>query len=300
MRIAAIAIAALLLTSGGGLAGQFPTKTAPAKPRIPDLFDPNLRLLKPDVSALQSIRFLTTDDFPPFHFALADGTLAGFDIDLARAICADLKIACTIQARRFDTLTAALKAGEADALIAAVANTPAAREQLAFTAPYYTTPGRFVIVTASKPTRDPTAVMFAGRTVGVEGGTAHEAFLKAFFSQVDHQAVPGSNGSARRAAVGWRRCDLRRWSRACALVEQHRRQRMLRLRQRSFHREPILWQRRFDRRRHKGCRSTPTARPRISRDGEVWYLCRSLSQILPGRVLLTGLSPTIGRRRAIA
>ena len=68
---------------------------APPKPRIPDLFDPNQRVQKLDAGQVKSIRFLTTDDFPPFHFALPDGTLAGFDIDLARAVCSDLKLACT-------------------------------------------------------------------------------------------------------------------------------------------------------------------------------------------------------------
>ena len=78
------------------------TSIAAAEPldaRIPDLFDPDHRVSQPDLGAIKSIRFLTTDDYPPFHFTLPDGTLTGFDIDLARAICRDLKLACTIQAR---------------------------------------------------------------------------------------------------------------------------------------------------------------------------------------------------------
>ena len=157
-------------------------------PRIPDLFDPDHYIPKPEMSAIRTVRFLTTDDFPPFHFALADGTLAGFDIDLARAICRDLKLACTIQARRFDSLVGEIKAGHDDALMAAIANTAASRADLDFTAPYYTTPARFVAKLQSKlDAHGKVAAMtpdaLAGHLIGVEAGTAHEAYLKAFFSK---------------------------------------------------------------------------------------------------------------------
>ena len=163
------------------------------KPHVPELFDPNSRLAKPEPGQVKSIRFLTTDDFPPFHFALPDGTLAGFDIDLARAICSDLQLACTIQARRFDTLVAQIKARKDDALIAAVANVAATRADLDFTAPYYTTPARFVALThpATAAKLDHvTPEALAGHTIGVETGTAHEAFLRAFFSQAKLKSYP--------------------------------------------------------------------------------------------------------------
>ena len=179
-RVCAIAAAALFVTCSAQ------AQTSPPRPDIPDLFDPDHRLLKPDLAAVRTIRFLTTDDFPPFHFTTADGTLTGFDIDLAHAICADLKIACTIQARRFDQLVGEIKAGHDDALIAAVADNPTTRADLDFTAPYYTTPARFVTQLHSKlDSKGPISAMtpetLAGRTIGVEAGTAHEAFLKTFY-----------------------------------------------------------------------------------------------------------------------
>ena len=175
----AFALATLLAAS------PVPAQT-PLRPDIPDLFDPDHRLPKPDLAAVRAIRFLTTDDFPPFHFTAGDGTLMGFDVDLARAICSDLKIACTIQARRFDQLVGEIKAGKDDALIAAVANTPATRADLDFTAPYYTTPARFATQLKSKLDAKGAVVVttpdgLAGHTIGVEAGTAHEAYLKTFF-----------------------------------------------------------------------------------------------------------------------
>ncbi|MGH6795010.1 MAG: hypothetical protein ACREDH_07385, partial [Methylocella sp.] len=46
---------------------------------VPGFWDPHHHLAKPDLSSLRSLRFLTEDDYPPFHFALPDGTLSGFD-----------------------------------------------------------------------------------------------------------------------------------------------------------------------------------------------------------------------------
>ena len=171
-----------------GAALAAPAATPAPRPFIPDLFDPHHRVLAPGDS-VRTIRFLTTDDFPPFHFALPDGTLSGFDIDLARAICADLKLACTIQARRFDTVLPQIVAGQDDAAIAAIADTAATRKAVSFTAPYYKTPARFATqASAAKAPATPGA--FAGKILGVVAGTAYEAYVRAFFTQAKLKTFP--------------------------------------------------------------------------------------------------------------
>lgn len=209
LQLAGFAVALVVLWSSGAPAYAQDR----SKPRIPELFDPNQRIQRPDGAQIKSIRFLTTDDFPPFHFALPDGSLAGFDIDLARAICSDLQLACTIQARRFDTLIPQIKEGKDDALIAAVANTPATRADLDFTAPYYTTPARFVVakVFQAKTSKDKASKDKAAKSdkmtpealgrhkIGVEAGTAHEAYLKTFFPKATLK--PYQDQTALRAAL---------------------------------------------------------------------------------------------------
>ena len=51
---------------------------------------------KPDWSWLVVLRFVTETDYPPFNYYDEDGTLTGFNIDLARAICAELAVTCEI------------------------------------------------------------------------------------------------------------------------------------------------------------------------------------------------------------
>jgi polar amino acid transport system substrate-binding protein len=158
---------------------------------VPNSWDPGATLDKPDLSTLQSIHFLTEDDHPPFGFTLADGTLVGFDVDLARAICEDLALVCTIQARRYDTLVGALKAGAGDAAIASMAITPQALRDVDFTAPYYRTPARFAARREMKLGEILPETIGTAR-VGVVAGSAHEAYLKTFFPTARAQSFASS------------------------------------------------------------------------------------------------------------
>jgi polar amino acid transport system substrate-binding protein len=160
----------------------------------PSFWDPNLHLDRPDLSGLRAIRFLTADDYPPLNFALADGSLAGFNVDLARAACEELQVACTIQARRWDTLVDSLLEGKGDAIAASLAATPAMRDKLDFTAPYYRTPARFVVSAHAAPF-DATPAGLKGKTVGVIAGSAHKAYLEAFFPAAVEKTFPDAAAS---------------------------------------------------------------------------------------------------------
>ncbi|MBO0734245.1 MAG: transporter substrate-binding domain-containing protein [Methylocapsa sp.] len=154
---------------------------------VPSFWEPQSHLVKPSLEGLRSIRFLTEDDYPPFHFALPDGRLSGFDVDLARAICDELGISCTIQARRFDTLIDALNGDQGDAIMAAIRIDPQSRAKLDFTGPYYSTPARFVSAAALE-TAPATPERLRGKTVGVQAQSAHEAYLSAYFPETMRKA----------------------------------------------------------------------------------------------------------------
>jgi len=171
---------------------------APAQEGVPSLWDPNRRLAKPDLGATRQLRFVTEDDYPPFNFALPDGRLAGFNVDLARAICDELELSCTIQRRRWDLLIPALGDNGADAVVASLAATPENLALVDFTAPYYLLPGRFatladnVLATATPETLD-------GQSIAVVAGSTHEAYLKTFFPK--SELHPFETAEAARAAL---------------------------------------------------------------------------------------------------
>jgi polar amino acid transport system substrate-binding protein len=151
------------------------------------------------------LRFLTADDYPPFEFPAADGTLAGFNVDLSRALCLELKANCTIQPRRWDNLLDALEARDGDAIVASLRGTPATRARARFTAPYYLTPARFVSLAGAKPF-DARPEGLRQATIGVEAGSAHEVYLKTFFTRSTVQSFP--DRPALLAALRDKKIDL--------------------------------------------------------------------------------------------
>jgi polar amino acid transport system substrate-binding protein len=176
---------------------------APAQPQapaavdsvaIPGFWDPRRRPERPDLSRVTLIRFLTEIDYPPFNYAGPDGNPAGFNVDLARMICEELKIACTIQMRRFDTLLQSLDQNRGDAVMASIAITAETRKRADFSDPYYRTPARFVArrevaIAEVRPEQ------LEGKEVAVVAGSAHEAFLKTLFTEADLRTYPAAEAA---------------------------------------------------------------------------------------------------------
>ena len=172
---------------------------------VPGFWDPRRRPERPDLSRIQTIRFLTDLDYPPFDYAGQDGNPAGFNVDLARRICDEIKVSCTIQARPFNTLLDALNENRGDAVIASIAPTAETRRRADFSDPYYRMPARFV-ARADSALGDVLPERLEGVKVAVIAGTAHEAFLKAMFTEVEVRPYP--NAESARDALRRKEVDL--------------------------------------------------------------------------------------------
>ena len=153
--------------------------------RLPLLFDSQERLPGADLSTVPRVRFLMSVDFPPFNFTDQDGRLAGFHVDLAREICAQLKVEskCQVQALPFDELEAAVEMGEGEAVMSGIASSADLRKSFSFTRPYILLPARFAINKTTK-LEGQSANALSGKKVGVVTNSRHEAMLKAFFPAV--------------------------------------------------------------------------------------------------------------------
>jgi polar amino acid transport system substrate-binding protein len=172
---------------------------------IPSFWDPRRRPERPDLSRLTMIRFLTEVDYPPFNYAGPGGNPAGFNVDLARMICEEIKVQCTIQMRRFDTLLDAVADNRGDAVIASIAATPETRRRVDFSDPYYRAAARFVVQRES-PIEDVRPEKLEGKKVAVIAGTAHEAYLKTLFTEVELKPYP--TAEAAREALKKGEVDL--------------------------------------------------------------------------------------------
>jgi polar amino acid transport system substrate-binding protein len=210
------AMTVLLMAAGPALAQTEPPAPAPApspQPQaapaiggqvaIPGFWDPKRRPERPDMSRITVIRFMTEVDYPPFNYAGPDGNPIGFNVDLARLICEELKVQCTVQMRRFDTLLTSLAENRGDAAMASIAVTPDMRRLADFSDPYYRTPARFVTRRDSN-INDVRPERLEGKEIAVVAGTAHEAFLKSLFTEADLRSYP----TAEAARDALRRGDV--------------------------------------------------------------------------------------------
>ena len=240
---------------------------APAPPpvRVPGFWDPRRRPEKPDLSRISVIRFLTETDYPPFNYASPDGNPQGFNIDLARMLCEELKLACTIQMRRFETLIPALNGNQGDAAIASITATVDIRTRVDFTDPYYRTPARFVAKRDSA-IEDPLPERLEGKKVGVVAGTAHEAFLKGLFTEAEIRAYP-TDEAARLGLRGGEVDLLLGCNHARHLAQRRVFRKLLFFSRRTLHRQPLFRRRgrnrRQERQRHHAAGAELGAVPRL-------------------------------------
>jgi polar amino acid transport system substrate-binding protein len=160
---------------------------------------------KPDWSWLVALKFATETDYPPFNYRDEDGAVAGFNVDLARAICRELDVTCEVNPVDWNRLLPTLKADEADAVIASLAITPQTIAQVDFTDSYYATPAKFVVRNSSE-LRSVRPEDVEDLKIAVTKGTAHEAYLRHFFAK--SEIVPFDTDDEARTALKTEQVDL--------------------------------------------------------------------------------------------
>ncbi|MEP7455720.1 transporter substrate-binding domain-containing protein [Phyllobacterium sp. SB3] len=158
---------------------------------FPRYWDGRERVSKPDLTAVKRIRFVTTVDYPPFNFIDNAGRISGFNIDLARAICAELDVTaiCQIEARPWNELQATLESGEAEAILAGLRPTTALRQKYAFTAPYMRLTARFLTLNDHQLT-DPIDKTLENKNVGVISDSVHQAIFADYFPKAHWIGYP--------------------------------------------------------------------------------------------------------------
>ena len=126
------------------------------------------------------VRIATDGAYPPFS-RLDDGKPAGFDVDVARAVCARLQAECEIVAPGWDELYPSLLGKRVDLIVASQPITEEARRRVEFTAAYHRILPRFVGRDHAVPL-DPRPEATGGKRIGVRAGTSHAAQLAAVFA----------------------------------------------------------------------------------------------------------------------
>ena len=112
----------------------------------------------------------TEGAYPPFNNLEADGTLTGFDIDIARALCDEMKVTCEFVTNDWDGIIPGLMADKYDAIVASMSITEERKQQIDFTDKYYTTP-LAVIAPKDGEVKGVSAEELKGKVVGAQAST---------------------------------------------------------------------------------------------------------------------------------
>lgn len=110
--------------------------------------------------------------YPPFSETAEDGSVVGFDIDIANALCEEMGKSCEMVKSDWDGIIPALLEKKCDAIIASMSITPERQEIISFSSKYYNSPNMFV---AKEGT---TLADISSLTVGVQRGTIHHDFME--------------------------------------------------------------------------------------------------------------------------
>jgi len=120
----------------------------------------------------KTIRFATEATYPPFEFIDEAGEITGFDIDIAKALCQQMKVQCTFSNQSFNSLIPSLKLGKFDAIIAALGITSERQKEVDFTPSYYEPSASFIALTKKRY-----SISDMHGNVGVQQGTVFEKYL---------------------------------------------------------------------------------------------------------------------------
>lgn len=139
---------------------------------------------KADATEGNVLRIGTEGAYAPFNYTNADGTLGGFDIEIANAICADMQVTCEIMAQDWDGIIPGLKAGKYDAIVAAMSVTPERAQQVAFTDPYFS--NALVFLAKKDSTFDPAKVTdINAHSIAAQRSTISSQWLENTYPKAD-------------------------------------------------------------------------------------------------------------------
>ncbi len=138
------------------------------------------------------LRIATEGAYPPFNAVDTSGQLIGFDVDIAKALCEEMKAECELVAQDWDGIIPGLLAKKYDVIIASMFITEERKQKVAFTKPYYKAAMTYVM----KKGGDVSVLEksdLGGKAVGVQAGTTQATFAEAMHPQADLKQYPSQD-----------------------------------------------------------------------------------------------------------
>lgn len=123
---------------------------------------------------------IAAEPYPPFTSPDASGNWVGWEVDIINAVCAAAEMNCVITPVAWDGIIPSLTSGQIDAIMNSMSITEERMKTIDFSDKYYNTPT--VIAAAKGSGIEPTAEGLAGKIIGVQVATIHEAYVNKHFA----------------------------------------------------------------------------------------------------------------------
>jgi arginine/ornithine transport system substrate-binding protein len=123
----------------------------------------------------KKIRIGVEGNYPPFSQIAPDGKLTGFDIDIANAICAQLKAECTLVQQEWDGMIPALNVRKFDMIVASMTISEERKKAVDFSDPYYDVPSRWIAKAGAF--KDASPASFTGKKIAVIRNSPRAKFV---------------------------------------------------------------------------------------------------------------------------
>lgn len=136
-----------------------------------------------------TLKIGTEGAYPPFNNLTPDGKLEGFDVDIAKALCEEMKAKCEFVTQEWDGIIPALQAGKFDAIIASMSITEERKQKVDFTNKYYDTPPA-VVAPKDSDIKGVTKEDLAGKAIGVQIGTIHSNYSEKTYTDSTVKTYP--------------------------------------------------------------------------------------------------------------
>lgn len=125
--------------------------------------------------AQDTVRIATEGAYAPWNFLDDSGKPAGYEIDLANAMCAQAGLTCEVITNDWDSIIPNLLAGNYDVIMAGMSITDERRESINFSQEYFPAdPSRYVALTGTEIDFD----NLSGVRIGAQSGTIQAAYAQ--------------------------------------------------------------------------------------------------------------------------
>lgn len=122
---------------------------------------------------------IAAEPYPPFSSLDASGKWVGWEIEIIGAVCAAAELDCVITPVAWDGIIPSLTGKQIDAIMASMSITAERSKTIDFSNAYYNTPS--VIVGDKSLDIEATPESLAGKIVGIQASTIHQAYAQEYF-----------------------------------------------------------------------------------------------------------------------